>query len=151
MRALRPWWLDRVWLVLAATAFLAAIIAVAMITDANGLREPWGLFIFQTLAFPPIIVHQTRRIFRARGRAFVRRWPLPAVGLGSFAIHCLVLGYVIYRFEPDWRMAHWIVIDFAELSAIGIVAEVAYEYSTSERPFNDTLRHTFRQLTGSSH
>lgn len=140
---------DRIWLVLAATALLAAIVAIAAITDANGLREPWGLFIFQTLAFPSIIVYQARRIFRARGRPFVRHWPLVAVGVGSFAIHCLALGYVIYRFEPDWKMVHWVVIDLVELFAIGIVAEVAYEYSIGDRPFNDAVRRTSRRLTGS--
>jgi len=146
MPALKSWLVDRFRLVIAATVTLAVMIAVVALIERTGLRDPWGLFLFQTILFPPIIIYQARRLFRERGRPFRRRWPMMAVSIGAFAAHCVVLGFAIYWFQPDWRGPHWMVIDGIELSAIGIAVEMAYEYSTIDRPFDVIVRGYPRQL-----
>jgi uncharacterized membrane protein len=148
MRAVASWVLDRLVLVLAAACVLTAIVGLVALTDRNGLDDTWGMFIFQTIALPPIIVYRTSRILRQRHRRFYRRWPLVLVSIGSLLVHCAVLAFVIQRFHPQWKMPQWLVIDFVELLVIGIAVEIAFEYSTTNSPLWSTVRHQLKQLTG---
>jgi hypothetical protein len=129
MRSLKQVMIDRLVLVVAATLLLSAIVALVAFTQSTGLDDVWGMFLFQTIVWPPIIVVQATRLFRSRHRRLYRRWPLVAVGIGAFVLHCTILGLVIYRFHPDWRMPHWAIIDLVELAVIGVLLEFAHEYS----------------------
>ena len=121
--------LDRLLLVVAAAASLVVMAGLLAFAQAMGLAEHWEMFVFQTMVWPPIIAIQATRLFRRRHRRLYRRWPLVVAGVGTFLLHCVILGSIIYRFHPDWRGPHWAMIDLVELAIIGIVIELAHEYS----------------------
>lgn len=129
MRSLKARLLDRLLLCVAALAAASGAFAFFELSNVAGLAEPWGMFVAQTLVWTVILFVYGIRLIRSRQRKLHRRWPLVTAGVLSFSLHCTVLGWIIYHFHPNWTMSHWIFIDVLELVTIGLLVEVAYEYS----------------------
>lgn len=123
---------DIVRLVLTATGVCALGVAVALFFEESRIDAQWFYFTGLTVLLFGYLLFAGLREVKRRSLPLRRRWPLITAIVSLFILHVTVLGGIMWWLgEPDWHMAEWTLIGFADAAVCILVLELTYRYSVA--------------------
>jgi hypothetical protein len=122
---------DRVALLAVAALVSTALLITGLVLSTDSYPRALWVAEWQTIFLYSGAAWTMRNAVQERNRKV--RWPMLWVTLiAPLLMHCLILGWVLFSFDPHWRWIEWTTLTIIEAAIVAYVLELVYKRSLAK-------------------